>query len=1171
MHKKELIDIEMKKREEIVSTFDKNYLLEAGAGAGKTTIIVQRIINHIITEDINPANLVAITFTKAASTELAERIQKKALEYLKVVKDEEIIERLKDVDKIFTGTIHSFCELILREMPFDANITPNYEIIEDDIEFHNNIWNSFLRDKQKEYKKEIDILKILNIDYRELRTKAILALENPDVEFIGYDGGDYTFTGIKKEFEGVLEKYGYLSEEPFKNNSNLAKFFRALLLEKPNFEDSMDYILKECPKGGQTLDETFEKLIAKKYLDYEYSQEYKDLIGDIYSIYNKLNNLTYNTCTDFINMVVKYKKENYKGKLTFNELLYRASSLIKESPIARTHFKNKYKYFYIDEFQDTDPMQAELILHLTDQDGDYTGIKYWKNCRPMDGSLFVVGDPKQSIYRFRRADISIYNRVKGIIQNNGEVVYLDINFRSSDDICNWVESTFKKSERDNFGFFEESTDIQAGFKTILSLWDDTLDENQEEFIRGLYKYNYPEKNDEEYVANIVEDILSNYYITEKIRKSREEISEGEKDYYNIKRSVNYGDIMILTKANAETGLYLRALKARGISALLAGEKQLGDTREVLNLFILIDGLIDFRDDVKLVSVLRNCFYLDLDTIDLFLEDNKTISKYMFFKKDIEKIQHQSVKKAFSSLNEIVELSKEYSPLAFLEKIIENQVGIYNIHREYGALELRDAKSALAQTVEMLKWKDCGSLYEIREELKKLVFATVNYELPINKEEAENAVRIMNIHKAKGLEANIVFLVGGLKDRNTFGDSHYVEKDEEGNSIGYMVYKSDHLTIGPDENLKKEREKEFKEAEIDRLLYVAATRAKSALIVADGEGKNLFLNPLAKNISREIKTKREIPIKNKNKDSYSEKLKELEITKDLRKKKEISNPSYIMMTPSSFQEGIYYSSYNNWQEDIKYRSPIVKKMEIISTYSRNSPRAYKGPRGNVYGTIVHRAFEVLINKSDGLKNTNDEITQYATKIAIDETMENLELNKTNISLLYSPLKSKINHIIEIGNENGRETIKRRLKLYVKKVLNNFINNDKIRELFISSNRVFTELPFTIGIDKEREELLDRLSNYIPWDIIKQVKREEKKILVNGVVDLVIQSKDGSWTILDYKTDLSYKDDLATKLGNLYSAQLEGYKILLEEILKDEEIKIDNLYLYSTFQDGLVSIN
>ena len=143
----QLIEYELKKRVDISNTFDRNYLLEAGAGAGKTTLIVQRIINHILTSDIDPANLVAITFTKAASTELSERIQKKALEYLSIETDPTIINRLRSVDKIFTGTIHSFCELILSELPFDANLTPGYEIVEDDEEFNRNIWYNFLRDK----------------------------------------------------------------------------------------------------------------------------------------------------------------------------------------------------------------------------------------------------------------------------------------------------------------------------------------------------------------------------------------------------------------------------------------------------------------------------------------------------------------------------------------------------------------------------------------------------------------------------------------------------------------------------------------------------------------------------------------------------------------------------------------------------------------------------------------------------------------------------------------------------------------------------------------------------------------------------------------------------------------------------------------------------------------
>ena len=116
------------------------------------------------------------------------------------------------------------------------------------------------------------------------------------------------------------------------------------------------------------------------------------------------------------------------------------------------------------------------------------------------------------------------------------------------------------------------------------------------------------------------------------------------------------------------------------------------------------------------------------------------------------------------MNEIVDLSRGLSPIAFIEKVVESQIGVYDIHRQYERLERRDADSALRQTIEILKSKNCGSIYEIREELKNLIRAKVNYELPVSKEEAENAVRIMNIHKSKGLEANIVILVGAHKKR-----------------------------------------------------------------------------------------------------------------------------------------------------------------------------------------------------------------------------------------------------------------------------------------------------------------------------------------------------------------------------------------------------------------------
>ena len=128
------------------------------------------------------------------------------------------------------------------------------------------------------------------------------------------------------------------------------------------------------------------------------------------------------------------------GLLNFQDLLLAAARLLRENPAIRTYFRKRFTHLLIDEFQDTDPIQAEVMMLLAADDPTETD---WRRCRPVSGSLFVVGDPKQSIYRFRRADIVTYNEVKRIIEETGgEVVSLTANFRATAPLVEWVNSTF---------------------------------------------------------------------------------------------------------------------------------------------------------------------------------------------------------------------------------------------------------------------------------------------------------------------------------------------------------------------------------------------------------------------------------------------------------------------------------------------------------------------------------------------------------------------------------------------------------------------------------------------------------------------------------------------------------------------------------------------------------
>lgn len=1146
---------EMEKREEIMNDFSKNYLLEAGAGAGKTTIIVERILNQIIKSNVDPSTIVAITFTKAASTELAERIQLKALEYLKVEEDEATRKRLESIDEIFTGTIHSFCDLILREMPFEANLTPGYEIIEAEEDFLNALWFDFIRNNEKNYKPLIDLLQVFNIDYRRLREEAILAMKNPDIDFVGFNTGHDDLTEIARRFEDIREEYGALDPDAIKTSSNLGKIFKSILVDGQDLYHYLLGILQESGKYDLDASKTYDSLMKKAYYDCKEGPDYENFFSEIFNIYHRLNNLAYDTFIEFINMVKAYKDKKFNGKLTFNDILYRASQLIKSSKAARLHFQGKYRHYYIDEFQDTDPMQAELMMYLTDE-GEFNQDKDWEDCSPRPGSLFVVGDPKQSIYRFRRADITIYNQVKDMIKENGQVVYLDINFRSSDEICSWVEGTFK-DRQDGFGFQENSSKVQAGFDRILSLWDDSLEvviDDGRPQLKGVYSYSnegedYSHK-EEEYVAKLVEDILRNYFTVEKRRKESGNLEEGGDDYFNLERNLEPKDIMILTKTNDETGTYLRALKARGIPALLAGEKSLSDTREVINLFLLLDALLDYRDPRKLIAALRNSFYLDLDTIDLFLQENKDLSTLIFKREEIEKISHPHIRSAFKHMQKLNTLIRRMSPLAFLETIVKDKLGIYNLNREYDNLESYDVESALNQVLETLKSKRLSSIYEIRNELEKLIQSKVSYELPLNMDFAKNAVRVMNIHKSKGLEGHLVFLVGRNKKMTWRRPGHYIEKFHKKN-LGYLTCKREWAISLPDEDMREEVERAFSTAEDHRLLYVAATRAKSALIIAATEMENSFLGPLNFEIKKEISSGfHEDRVLEVAFDSRKEE--ELRFNKKLRANK----ASYFKLSPSQLK-------YNDDRK--KAASNLYKSPRFVNKRREKEDLVSFRPRGKIYGNAFHRAMEVLLGTNPNILSLNNDTINHAMDLSLEETIGGLEINRKNIGLFYPRKSQALERILEInfteGSLKAKELIKDRIKPFLYTDLINFAKNEEIQELFKNSQRIFPELQFSMPTNSR---LLKKLSGFLPKEDI-----EGKKGIINGVIDLATETSDKRWIILDYKTDV-IRGDTSRRLGSLYGAQLEGYGILLKEILKDYDIEIDKLLIYSTFRQEVTVV-
>src|SRR5262249_24131262 len=260
---------------------------------------------------------------------------------------------------------------------------------------------------------------------------------------------------------------------------------------------------------------------------------------------------------------VTYKTQRQKeGKLNFQDLLLRARDLLRDSVHIRRYFRSRFRRLLVDEFQDTDPIQAEVMLFLT---ADDTAQKDWTKCVPANGSLFVVGDPKQSIYRFRRADIVTYELVKSIIEKCGKVVPLRANFRTIPSILDWVNEIFDTE------FPEKADDFSPGRCSMLAGRNDGI-EGQ---LAGVRILRIPEEHtkSDDIVAyepdRLARTIHSWIASKATVPRTRRELEDG------LSPEACPGDFLIIARNKARLSYYAQALERLGVPARVTGGSALG--------------------------------------------------------------------------------------------------------------------------------------------------------------------------------------------------------------------------------------------------------------------------------------------------------------------------------------------------------------------------------------------------------------------------------------------------------------------------------------------------------------------------------------------------------------------------------------------------------------------
>lgn len=1103
-------DIDEKSRKLILGNIKENYFVEAGAGSGKTTTLVGRMVK-MIEEGVKIEHISAITFTKAAANEFYDRFQKKLIE--ESLKNNEhkqkYIDALQDIDLAFMGTIDSFCNMIMSEHPNEGLIPSNATIIDEDKakqlyeREYTNIQNGRYNDpvlekkarlfiKYDSYAKE-SFVRVLQsvLDHRDCELEIpSITIENIDEKYkdniktirkivkVLVEHKEYIRSSNDEKADKIrqaIENNKYIFDGEWDNNtSKITKAFKETFFSGYNKKtNASDFRLYFSDEVREQLKEGIDYFVSNK--DSWYNIDYDKLSFAL----KYIETIKYVTTLDFVN----YTKDKIldilrkEGNLTFNDyLVYLRDTLRKdanEDGKLIKHIYKRHKYFLIDEFQDTDPIQAEIFFYLAAED-----IKpNWQDCIPHKGSLFIVGDPKQSIYRFKNADVASYLKVENMFDDVsvsnpkvGNVLHLYSNFRSTVELRNWFNLTFKE-------LLPTQTDDQAPYEDI------PIDEDDKycgEFS-NVYKYNVGsrpkgEDKDEYKVANIILKIHKNdkYKIVEKKKDE-----DGNK--YIDTRTIDWKDIMLITPSKPALANYTKVFREKSIPYFVEGNIKFSESKAFMAFVDFFGAVVNPNDNRYLYKVLKSDIYHIKESE---LSDANNSGYVLNVMNDVDNLNiSDNLKEALIQLKKFSLISRTIGSSSLFTRIIEEikafkVFGIENMEYVYFALELLKSKE---ESREIITHIDALNFFN------NLLSKDNEQERCFSLQANTNQVHLANLHKVKGLEAPVVILAHpNGKDREpSFRMTRFANENK-----GYVFNVSKKLENGSIKIINtdifdhpyKDAEQESSNAENIRLQYVAATRAKNALIIsnqvtAKGPSEaNPWFDLLKYESSKKsndielVLSSEEIPNGAPRIVSY------VDNTDNIIKKNEetLCTPSYEQKSPSKVVS-------NNDAVDVDVD---IKTQKHIDENTGDT-------LATIIGTIVHRLMELMIMSKKSVSK------QDMIYFIIEENVTNEFIDKKQYFI------NMLENVYDVMHSGG------------------FVQKGKapqdILPIILSADKYYSEVPFTIKIDNN---------------------------IWNGIIDLIYE-KDGKLHIIDWKTN---KDDEG--LDEHYKNQLDAYKQAVKESLHQD---------------------
>ena len=1188
---------------------DSNILVAAAAGSGKTAVLVERIIHKIIDEQMDIDKILVVTFTNAAASEMRERILEAI--YKKLEENPENVHLQRQIillNKASICTIHSFCLDVIHNHFYEIDLPSNFKIA--DTAEIDLLKQEVLDDlfEQKYTENDKDFIELLEnyTNYRgdealqELVLKIYKFIQSSPfplkwlqekLELLKIEDKDISQTIWGKLIIQAVEddiQESIMQLETVKSKMALypemTKFYQKICEDLIIIKDLQNYnswdelyikllnfnfskwpvdkkVTNDLKEDSKEIRDKVKKHIKEKtakLLSCPQEQAVKDL-KIITPILEKLANLV----TEFTKNFAEKKKE--KNCIDFNDIEHFALKILLDENNNPTEVAKKYKEKFeeiaIDEYQDSNLVQEAILTSIS-----------------KGNNIFMVGDVKQSIYKFRQARPELflqkydeYKNKEEKTQEDNLKIQLFRNFRSRQNILNITNLVFEsimskelgdinynENEYLNYGASYPEPEEIKNYAGIAEL--DIIDLKEDESITA-----FEGEEDEEEQERVEDDVLEAKFVANKIQELL------NSDYMVFDKKLGYRkirpkDIVILLRATSNLSpIYEKEISDLELPVFSDTSGTYLDTVEIQTILSVLKIIDNPLQDIPLVVVLRSsiCNFTDNDLITIRLTDRNCNFYEALIKTRL--ICDGDLKNKIESFLEKLEKWKSISQYMPLDEFIW-QIYLDTGYYQYvgllpnGAMRQANLKTLFekAKQYEKASFKGLFNFIQFIDKLKKQ-----NSDLASAKliGENEDVIRIMSIHKSKGLEFPVVFLCNSHKKFNMqdLNDIILLHQDIGfGPTIMDTTKKIKYSSIAKDAIKLKMKQETLSEEQ--RILYVALTRAK----------EKLYITGRSKDFTKYVQDKNKVL--------------------EMYESENIKLDAKLMKKANSYLDWIMYVYLFNQGRTITLKGEQYKLSDIITLNVSNKKDLLKTlAKEEVVEQIdlKEKIGQILKNKSDEENKKSDQAlkellewkydyivdTTLPTKssvtkikqekIKLEEMLKGIESEEVEYKKSYTPKfmqedkkisnaeKGTLVHLcIQRLDERKDYELKDIQNMILNLVEKEIITKNEADAIDVNliyqytKSQLFEELRQAKEVHKEQPFYI----NIPAKDVVSEAENSKKNILVQGIIDLYYIDKNDNLVLIDFKTDyISNEPNAKEKILEKYKVQLEIYKTALEQAL------------------------